>query len=249
MPNPLKIPAIVEEVKSHGGGVYTVIMKPEGRVPKYKAGQFLHWTVDDYDPLGGFWPESRVFSIASRSGVGFITIVYSVKGLYTGKMEKTLIPGAHVWLKLPYGDFVIESNIKEYQDVVLIAGGTGISPFIPYLESLCTIGNANRAVTLYYGVRLKSCFLFPELVECCSQKVDGFHATVCIESESSSGLLLDGIRFQDGRLSIDAIWEETNKISDPVYFVSGPPIMITLFKQQLFSKGVKLENIKIDEWE
>jgi NAD(P)H-flavin reductase len=249
MPNPVKIPASVESVVSHGEGVYTVSLRPEGRAPRFKAGQFLHLTVDEFDPAGGFWPESRVFSIASQPGGELVSIVYSVKGVYTRKMEKALVPGAGVWLKLPYGDFVINANIKEGQDVVLVAGGTGVSPFIPYLESLCQDGSPHGKVALYYGARLRSYILFPDLIERCAKKISDFSAIVSIESESSSGLKIDGARLRDGRLSIDAIYAETKGMNDPVYFLSGPPVMIRLFMRELAEKGVARDNIKIDEWE
>src|ERR1035438_8343115 len=95
-------------------------------------GQFLHLTVDDYDP-SGFWPESRVFSIASSPRERKrLRICYSVKGRYTTKMEQVLKVGGEVWVKLPYGDFVIDGS----NDAVLLAGGTGISAFTAFLQSL-----------------------------------------------------------------------------------------------------------------
>ena len=83
MANPIKLKAVVSRVQAYGDGVYEVAMVPEGFVPRYKPGQFLHLTVDEYDPAGGFWPESRVFSIASASGSDDIRIVFTVKGLST----------------------------------------------------------------------------------------------------------------------------------------------------------------------
>ncbi len=67
MANPVKLKAVVTKVQSYGDGVYELTLTPAGTVPRYKPGQFLHLTVDEYDPAGGFWPESRVFSIASAS--------------------------------------------------------------------------------------------------------------------------------------------------------------------------------------
>jgi NAD(P)H-flavin reductase len=75
MANPSKIQAEIVSVEPYGKDFFEVRMKPQGRVPRFKAGQFLHLTIDDYDPSGGFWPESRVFSIASRYGSEEIVIV------------------------------------------------------------------------------------------------------------------------------------------------------------------------------
>mgnify|MGYP003393208924 CR=1 FL=1 len=251
MPNPIKLKATVDSVISLGEGVYMVVMKPEGRAPRFKAGQFLHLTVDDYDPAGGFWPESRVFSIASPPGGEKVAIVYSVKGMYTKKMESTLKPGMSVWLKLPYGEFVINSSIREGQDVVLVAGGTGVSPFIPYLESLC-VGdgtNTHGKIALHYGARLRSYILFPELIERCVGSIENFRACISIENEPPEGLSIAGARMESGRLSIDTIYAQTRDMNDPVFFLSGPPVMIRFFKDLLADKGVARDNIKIDEWE
>ena len=110
MPNPIKTKASVASVVPHGDGVYTVSLRPEGRTPRFKAGQFLHLTLDAYDSIGGFWPESRVFSIASGPAAEEVVIVYSVKGAHTRKLASCLRPGVPVWPKMPYGDFVIKSS-------------------------------------------------------------------------------------------------------------------------------------------
>ena len=64
-----KLNCVVEQVIDHGERVYTLALRPERPVPRFRPGQFLHLALDPYDP-SGFWPESRVFSIASppRSG-------------------------------------------------------------------------------------------------------------------------------------------------------------------------------------
>jgi ferredoxin-NADP reductase len=249
MPNPIKLHATVHRVLKHSDGVYTVIFVPEKKLPKFKPGQFLHLTVDPYDPAGGFWPESRVFSIASPPGADIITIVYSVKGIYTCKMEDRLKPGTDVWIKLPYGDFVINTSIRDGQDVVLVAGGTGISPFIPYLEDLVKEGASSRRVTLHYGTSLCSQVLFPELLERCTGALASFDATIWIENEALDNLHIRGIRAKNGRLSIEAIHREAKELKEPVFFLSGPPTMIRNFRQGLIDQGVSIDNIKIDEWE
>ena len=87
-----------------------------------QAGQFLHLALDAYDPTG-FWPESRAFSIASppsdeaSCGSRTRSTADSRRG-----WKRELSEGAEVWVKMPYGDFVVTG-----EDVVLFAGGTGIT--------------------------------------------------------------------------------------------------------------------------
>ena len=105
-----KIPCMVRAVTDHGERVYTVELEPSTAVPRFKPGQFLHLALDAYEP-GGFWPESRVFSIASSPAHrDRLAITYAVKGAFTTRMERELAPGGRVWVKLPYGEFVVDAG-------------------------------------------------------------------------------------------------------------------------------------------
>lgn len=66
MANAVKIRGTVDALTKHDDGVFTVSIMPERRVPRFKAGQFLHLTLDDYDLQGGFWLKCRVFYIAVK---------------------------------------------------------------------------------------------------------------------------------------------------------------------------------------
>src|SRR5260221_10952362 len=110
----------VERLIQHGGRVHTVVLRPERLAPVFRPGQFLHLALDPYDATG-FWPESRVFSIASPPAQrDIVRITYAVHGRFTARMESDLAEGKSAWIKLPYGDFVIERSAE----VVLFAGGT-----------------------------------------------------------------------------------------------------------------------------
>ncbi len=245
MANPIKLKAVVAKVQAYGEGVYEVTLTPAGTVPRYKPGQFLHLTVDEYDPAGGFWPESRVFSIASAWGCGDLKIVYSVKGRYTKRMEESLKAGAEVWLKLPYGDFVIEGALGEGQGAVLVAGGTGVSPFLPFLENRLKDGAVERDVRLFYGARRNAMLLGLDLIGRSAQK--GVRTTILVEDEEPAcEAPLSGTR---GRLDIGRIISECEPMGRPAYFLSGPPQMIRAFKDTMMASGIAGDRIIIDEWE
>src|SRR3954470_1179985 len=120
-----KLRCVVDRIVDHGEHVYTLALRPERPAPRFRAGQFLHLALDPYDPTG-FWPESRVFSIASPPAArDRVTMTYAVHGPFTARMERDLVEGRQVWIKMPYGDFVIDAQ----GDVVLLAGGTGMTAF------------------------------------------------------------------------------------------------------------------------
>lgn len=228
MANPIKILAKIEKIITFAKGIYVIRLQVPKRVTRFKAGQFLHLTLEEFDPSEGYWPESRVFSIASKPGGDFIEIVYSVKGVYTKKMEAVLKEGMQVWLKLPYGDYIVDQHITEGQHVVFIAGGTGISPFVPYLYQRQEQG-PRHPLSIFYGIRDQEHYLYKALLEEMAPIAD--------------------VRVTEGTFDIEGISREVSRIENAVCFVSGPPDMIQAFQQQLGEYGFPPESIIIDAWE
>lgn len=258
MSMPRKIRCVVEALTDHGGRVYTVDLAPASPVPVFRPGQFLHLTVDDYDP-SGFWPESRVFSIASSPrDRNRIRICYSVKGRYTTKMEQTLKAGGEVWIKMPYGDFVID----DASDAVLIAGGTGISAFTAFLEALTPQGS--QSVTLVYGARTPALLLFQEMILAQLAAVPKLNAVFFTETPDEAfvhrlSILTRAPRCLTGRISLDAVFspptadrrpQSSNvRLLSSVFYLSGPPIMLNNLSADLKSRGLPPEQIRTDAWE
>lgn len=225
-----KIPCVVRALTDHGERVYTVDLKPSVAVSPFKPGQFLHLALDAYEP-GGFWPESRVFSIASSPKErDRLAITYAVKGAFTTRMERELAPGRSVWVKLPYGDFVVDPGT----DAVLFAGGTGVTAFTAFLQSLQP--DQANSVLLFYGARKPDLFVYGRLVEACAREVPKLICSlVCQET--------------DGPLRVDSAWPAVETLHDPVFYLSGPPPMLGALTAQLHGRGVSLEGIRTDAWE
>jgi ferredoxin-NADP reductase len=225
-----KIACVVRDVTDHGERVYTVELRPSAAVTRFRPGQFLHLALDAYAP-GGFWPESRVFSIASSPRErDRLSITYAVKGAFTTRMERELAPGGRVWVKLPYGEFVVDPGT----DAVLFAGGTGVTAFTAFLQSLQP-GQATR-VLLFYGARKPDLFVYGSLVEACALDVPSLaYRLVCEET--------------DGRLRVDAAWPAIEALHNPVFYLSGPPQMLAALTAQLREHGVSPDNIRTDAWE
>jgi ferredoxin-NADP reductase len=239
MAMPQKLRCKVENIIAHGERVYTLDIVPDhASVPRFKPGQFLHLALDPYDP-SGFWPESRVFSIASSPRQrDRIQITYSVKGRYTERMEQEIVSGSNVWVKLPYGEFTIDVT----NPAVIFAGGTGITAFTAFLDDL--IDNPPSPVMLFYRARESTLLVYRALVEQCRQNVDPFNAIYFLEKNEKPAE-----NELPGQLSIQAAW---NHISNPLnsqFYLSGPPAMLKTLSTQLGEKGIMSNRIHIDAWE
>lgn len=238
-----KIRCRVEKILNHGRSVYTLLLIPERPLPRFRPGQFLHLALDEYDP-SSFWPESRVFSIASSPlERDRITISYSVKGKFTTRMETELAEGRQVWVKLPYGDFVVENN----RDVVLLAGGTGITAFTAFIGSLTP--EYDHSVYLAYGARNVDLHTYRDLLERQYQKIPSLHLFYFSENGRQQASDDQEDRLTIGYLSVSAFWP---RLKDPFatdYYISGPPAMLKGISQDLISRGIKPESVRIDAWE
>jgi ferredoxin-NADP reductase len=237
---PRKLRCEVENIQNHGGGVYTVDLIPQNLAPRFLPGQFLHLALDEYDPTN-YWPDSRVFSIASApSERERLRISYSVVGRFTTRMESELRGGKTVWVKLPYGDFMVKGE----RDVVLFAGGTGITAFTAFISSLTV--DYPHSVILFYGARKQELLLYREIIDDCTLRNPKFNVHYFLEEPSVNPE--KGMVAEIGRLSVPRVLPV---LRDPLatdYYLSGPPAMLETITAGLMAKSVPASAIKSDAW-
>jgi ferredoxin-NADP reductase len=243
MATPVKLKCTVSSIINHDNQVATITMTPSRRLPNFQPGQFLHLALDAFDPTVGFWPESRVFSIASLPLDPDITIAYAVKGAFTKRMREELAVGKEVWIRLPYGHFSLAAQPDE--EIILVAGGTGITPFIAFILNELQ-RPSGMVFKLIYGVKKPGLFLFTDILTGAIDRLSGFKLFAFSEE-----IYDNKMRFfiNKGSLSFDAIWQAANDPASATFYLSGPANMINSFKAGLKEKGINPEKIKIDEWE
>ena len=243
MANPIKIKCVVSAIIAHNDSVFTVKLQLTRRLPNYLPGQFLHLALDSFDPSTGFWPESRVFSIASAPFEPETTIAYAVKGKFTERMRDELSVGKEVWVKLPYGHFTLSATPNE--EVILVAGGTGITPFISFI-SMELNRPTGMLLKLVYGVRKPELFLFKYILFEAVSNLKGFQLSVFCEERAS---IINEFPVQQGIITLDGTWAMPQNPFNATFYLSGPIEMIRTFKNGLTDKGIDHNKIRIDEWE
>ena len=241
MATPRKLRCRVNRTTDHGDHVYTIELEPETKPPAFRPGQFLHFALDDYDP-SRFWPESRVFSIANSPSTLPLRITYSVRGRYTARMEKELAPGRQVWVKLPYGEFVVNST----QPSALLAGGTGITAFTAFIAGMKP--GHEQPVFLGYGARRPELLIYRDLVERQAAAVPSFRYALFSESHGSP-LSTPHSPLLSGCVSVASVWPLLTAPAGTAFFVSGPPAMLQTVTSDLQDRGIQPAAIHTDAWE
>jgi ferredoxin-NADP reductase len=233
---PQKVLCKVAELIDHSDQVYSLILEPSTPAPRFLPGQFLHLALDSYNP-GDFWPESRVFSIASSPTYRHhLRITYAVKGKFTHRMESELHCGSEVWVKLPYGDFIISSKT----DVCLLAGGTGITAFTGFVSGLSS--DYENSVYLFYGVRHSKLLIYRNLIDISATKCTNLHPYYFIETGAAAPSLT-------GQINLNDVWKIIPDPHKVAYYLSGPPIMLKTLSADLTIRDLHSEQILMDAWE
>ncbi|MGC4048689.1 MAG: FAD-dependent oxidoreductase [Paludibaculum sp.] len=243
MAQPVHFKAVVDRVEQHDADVASFRLISEKRLPRFTPGQFIHLTLDEYDP-SGFWPESRVFSVANAvADRRTLDLTISRQGRYTRRILDEVRPGGTVWGKGPYGEFSIEGR-NDCERAVLIAGGTGITPFCAFMdEALHARSLPLREVALYYGARSPELLIYQALAQRCAAELSGFRVELWAERSAAAGVRL-------GRLSVEQIVRETGGTAGTVYYLSGPMPMIRSFQRTLIEQfGAEPRQVVIDAWE
>lgn len=210
----------------------------------FAPGQFLHLALDPFE-AGTHWPDSRVYSIASSpTDRDRLRITVSQQGSFTTRMFDELQLGSEVWLKLPYGSFCPNADLPGR--MVMLAGGSGITPFMSFIE-WAAVNRATAAIDLHYGARSGSLLIYRELIErCAATGLRDLRVRYYVEQLESGDPADDSLVV--GRLSPEAAWTRLEAPKAARFYLSGPKAMIDAFRKRLVQLGAHESAVLSDDW-
>lgn len=209
------------------GNVNRFVFSPEDAAD-WKPGQFIHYTLphESEDDRGN----ERWFTISSAPFEKDIWVTTRIASGQSSTFKQRLLalkPGEIIETDEPGGSFTIEDPSKDY---VFVAGGIGITPFRSILSQLNHDGKDIR-VELLYANRDETNIPFRDELEAISSEHAGVVITYFIG---------------DNKIDEAALKQAADKLSDPMFYVSGPEPMVEAFKGILEKMGVDEEHSKFD---
>ncbi len=219
----------VIDVRRESADMYSLVIKPNKHWQGFTAGQYIELTVEK----DGAWV-SRFFSISSspeyyeKSGLIEISIRIQENGQITPWLPQALKSGGVINLSQANGDFCLDEVSKP---ILMIAGGSGITPFRSMLQQIAQSGQAvTKPVSLMYYARSTEHFLFREELKKFEQQAPNL--TVHFIDTSDIGF------FSDAHLL--TYCEDFN--SRDIY-ICGPGPMILHARKVLQQQGVNGDQI------
>ncbi|MGL1887873.1 MAG: FAD-dependent oxidoreductase [Reichenbachiella sp.] len=226
--------AIVKDIIVYSDSVREYLLDVE-EYDSYEPGQFLQLTLDKVDASGN-WPESRTFSIASYSTDDkTIRIIIKKAGNYTEKIFSEFSIGTECTIKYAYGDFMLPM-FDEEEAIHCIAGGTGIAPFLCFMEYLKNEGQIDR-LYIYYSIRKETEMAHYEDMLHILPK--GHLSVFCTREKTDRG--------SNRRMELNDVVQNVKNIQEEHFYICGSSELIKKFKVDLESQGA--DNIYLDEWD
>jgi len=210
----------VKQIKPETKDVFSLIFEKPKDFSFY-AGQYLTYELPVLDPNGN----TRPFTISASPTEGFLMLStkYGLSPFKEALVQ--LKSGDSITTSHPAGTFILD----ELTPAVFIAGGIGITPFRSMLKYALD-EKLSTPITLIYS-NSDNNFLFKKELENWKQDLPNL---IIIYHNST----------QNGHLTK----LPTTNYQLPIYYLAGPPKMVSSFEQILIQHGVDKTNIRYDKF-
>ncbi len=198
----------------------------------------------------------RCFSVTtSPTNQQVLQFSMRIKGKFTSALER-LKPGDKVVVRGPFGGFVFVPMI--HQDVVLMAGGIGVAPFISMLRYAQDLNLPNK-MHLIYSCRDQSEMAFKDELQSIARKNPNIRVTFIMGDGNVTGLSNQALSGYADAQNLSTL--NLNYLSQ-TFFVCGPPpymnaVIALLHKNgasegqvlsEAFSQSSKRQTGKLRSW-
>ena len=202
----------VEKIVPEANGIYSVYISGRNiQKYNYRAGQYAHWRM--LNPK--LFLQNHPFSFSSVPGSDHLRFTFKTSGDFTNKLASVPV-GTRLLVDGPRGSFVTEHSFD--RKVLMIAGGIGVSPFIPLAKSLL---EDKRDVTVLYSVVNREDVAFKEEF---NQLLNTYPATFRLAIHVAS---------ETGYITEATLLKFVAEDRDEAVYVCGPPAMTNSIIKQL----------------
>ena len=210
-------------------------------LPSFKAGQHLSLRLH---PAGFGYEQIRPYSVSCAPNPAEWRI--SVRredaphdrpdvppGLVSSHLHRNVRQGDVMHVHMPLGDFVLDDGDAP---VVMLSGGSGITPVLSMLEYLAGPDGGLREVVFLHGARNRARQAFGPHLRALAQARPGLRVAVVYEEASPD----DEPGTQHGRITVDMIRRYLPE-RDARFYVCGPRGFMTAMGSALDQLGVPPE--------
>ncbi len=225
--NPFKI----SEIKQETHDTWSLFF--EGKYKKYKPGQFSIVRLIK----NGKVSESHPFTISSSPTRDKISITVKSVGDFTSKIKDTKTSD-QAYIDEPYG--VLSFLNYDEKNLVFIAGGIGITPFISMLRYVYD-KKLEKNIILIWGNKTSDDIAFKDELEMLESKIPSFKVVHVMSNQNDW-------QGEKGFIDSEKLKKYIKDFQNSQFFVCGPPIMMKKVIKALKELGVSNRKIHYERF-
>ena len=187
-----------------------------------------------------FKKESRPFTFANAPDDEDIELTVKRTGAFTEAMHNLKVADI-LLLKGPLGE-KLNFNDSVKDDVVFLAGGSGITPFVSAIR-FAVSRNLPNQITLLYSNKTVDDIIYKDELEELSKREN----LTVINSLTKD--IPQGWEGSRGRIDADMILSHVNQPNEKLWYVCGPPPMVEQLKKVIQELGVPDDKLRIEDWQ
>ena len=207
----------------------------------YKAGQFADYTLinpSETDAEGN----TRGFSLASAPYEDDIMLATRMRDTAFKRVLKTMELGTELTLDAPYGSFTLHNNAQI--PAVFLTGGIGVTPARSIVLQ-ATHDNLPHKIFLFDSNRKPEDAAFLDALTEAGKNNPNYTFVGTMTETEKSGEKWDG---ETGFITKAMLAKYISNLTLPIYYLAGPPAMVTAMRKILGEAGVNDDNIRTEEF-
>jgi ferredoxin-NADP reductase len=213
--------------------------KPEGFT--FKAGQFADYTLInpvETDAEGNI----RGFSLASAPYEEDLMFATRMRDTAFKRVLRAMEVGTEIMLDAPYGSFTLHNNTRI--PAVFLTGGIGITPVRSIVLQAAHDNLPHKIFVVDSNRKPEDAVFLDELMEA-QEKNPNYTFVGTMTEMEKSGRQWDG---ETGYITKAMLVKYIGNLTLPIYYIAGPPEMVTAMRKTLNESGVDDDNIRTEEF-
>ncbi|MDM0027495.1 benzoate 1,2-dioxygenase electron transfer component BenC [Variovorax saccharolyticus] len=225
----------IVEVRKLSDSTFSLVLRGAGlKTLSFLPGQYANLQVP------GEEQRQRAYSFSSLAA-GSDTVSFLIRnvpgGLMSGFLSQRAKPGVGLSLTGPFGSFYLRAIQRP---MLMLAGGTGLAPFLAMLDKIAAAGGSAHPIHLLYGVNMDRDVVETDKLEGFTKQIPNFSYAVCVVDANSElprkGYVthhIEPAHLNDGEVDI---------------YLCGPPPMVEAVASHLRDVNVKSASFHFEKF-
>jgi ferredoxin-NADP reductase len=208
---------------------------------QFKAGQYIDVTLVN-PPVTDAEGNIRSLSIASAPEEEHLLFATRMRSSAFKRFLQDAATDTEVRMEGPMGSFTLHNNASK--PAVFLAGGIGITPFSSIVRHAAK-ARLPHHLYLFYSNRRPEDAAFIDVLSKLEKENSNYKFIPSMTEMSKSTRPWNG---ETGFINREMLLRYLPDLQGPIYYVAGPPAMVTAMRQMLAAAGVDEDDIRTEEF-